>query len=102
MTRKAVAEKQGCLLKGYVKVPKIQGRIQIGPHVSHQFISAVGTFNFPLDYSHRFVKLTFGEESQLQKVRSKFSQGQLEALQGTSRIKKYELAHKPVRIESIS
>lgn len=71
--RLAVAEKQGCELSGYVKVNKVDGKLQFGPHRTHHYIGTVGNMNFPLDYSHKIVHLSFGDEHQLKKVKSKFS-----------------------------
>ncbi|CAD8068774.1 unnamed protein product [Paramecium sonneborni] len=97
--RTAVGEKQGCEVVGSLKVNRVRGKISFGPHRSHSYIGAVGNIHLPLDYSHKFIQFTFGDENALKKVKSMFKQGQLESLAGTQRIKKYELASQSMQHE---
>ncbi|CAD8059257.1 unnamed protein product [Paramecium primaurelia] len=97
--RKAINEKQGCEVVGNLKVNRVRGKISFGPHRSHSYISEVGNINLPLDYSHKFISFSFGDENALKKVKSMFQQGQLESLSGTQRIKKNDLASQSMQHE---
>lgn len=63
--RTAVNEKQGCEVVGFIKVNRVKGKISFGPHRSHAFIGAVGNLHLPLDYSHKFVSFSFGDDRHL-------------------------------------
>ncbi|CAK93028.1 unnamed protein product (macronuclear) [Paramecium tetraurelia] len=97
--RTAINEKQGCEVIGNLKVNRVRGKISFGAHRSYSYIGAVGNLNLPLDYSHKFVSFSFGDEDALKKVKSLFQQGQLDSFAGTQRIKKPELASQSMQHE---
>lgn len=80
--------KEGCRLKGNIKVNKVPGNFHISSHAYHDKIySIIGHEIGKLDFSHEIVHLSFGENQDLQVIQSTFHEGVLSPLDTVKKIK---------------
>lgn len=78
---------QGCRIKGYFLVNKVPGNFHISSHAFGPTIQRLASEGYLLmDVSHRINHLSFGNDDEIGKVKSIFSEGVLNPLDKTEKI----------------
>ena len=85
--RKAVQNEEGCQIVGNLEVLRVPGNFHISSHAFGSIIArlaAEGLYKF--DISHTINHISFGDESDIKKIRSNFNVGILNPIDGVSKI----------------
>lgn len=87
--KKEISNKEGCQLVGNINVLRVPGNFHISSHAYGKTIAMlIGEGNFKYDISHKINHISFGDESDIQDIKSKFNVGNLSPLDGFTRNKK--------------
>jgi hypothetical protein len=86
--KQQLQDKEGCRLKGNIKVNKVPGNFHISSHAFHDRVHAVvGNDIGKLDFSHEIVHLSFGENHDIQTIQTAFHEGVLSPLDSVKKIR---------------
>lgn len=89
--KREIQNKEGCQLFGNISVLRVPGNFHISSHAYGKTIARLINENiFKYDISHKVNHISFGDESDIQLIKAKFNVGNLNPLDGISRIKKGE------------
>jgi len=87
MVKSEINNTEGCRIRGYFFVNKVPGNFHISSHAFSPIIHklfADGYTNF--DVSHKITHLSFGEDKDLKVIKQNFADGELNPLDGVSKI----------------
>jgi len=85
--KKAVLDKEGCKLEGTIQVLRVPGNFHISTHAYGSIVAKLLSEGiFKLDLSHKINHISFGDESDLRHIKSKFDVGILNPLDGVEKI----------------
>jgi hypothetical protein len=86
LVKKEIIDEEGCRLKGYFYVKKVPGNFHISSHAYGDFVRQLSMEgHFKIDLSHHIVHLSFGDDKDIQTIKSKFGTGELSPLDNTSK-----------------
>jgi hypothetical protein len=85
--KKAVLDKEGCKLEGTIQVLRVPGNFHISTHAYGSIVAKLLSEGiFKLDLSHKINHISFGDETDLRNIKSKFDVGILNPLDGVEKI----------------
>lgn len=85
--KKAVLDKEGCKLEGTIQVLRVPGNFHISTHAYGSIVAQLLSEGiFKLDLSHKINHISFGDETDLRNIKSKFDVGILNPLDGVEKI----------------
>ena len=91
--------REGCQIYGYIMVNKVPGNFHISMHSYHDIVMEAFDNNVArLDLSHRISHISFGDNKDLQQIRTEFEEGVLAPLDGLKRMRA-EAVQTPVNYE---
>jgi len=88
--KKALEDGESCQVFGFFEVNKVPGNFHISSHAYQNIIPAFMNQNklTTIDLSHQINHISFGDDSDLKQIKSKFDKGVLNPLDGKTRTKK--------------
>ena len=85
--KKAVLDKEGCKLEGTIQVLRVPGNFHISTHAYGSIVAKLLSEGiFKLDLSHKINHISFGDETDIRNIKSKFDVGILNPLDGVEKI----------------
>ncbi len=85
--KKAVDEQEGCRLEGTIQVLRVPGNFHISTHAYGSIVAKLLSEGvFKIDLSHKINHISFGEETDLRNIKTKYNVGILNPLDGVEKI----------------
>lgn len=73
-TVKAIQTEEGCLVEGLVIINKVPGNFHLSTHAFGEVIQRLYMTGFRLDFSHTINHLSFGNDTQMKQIKSKYDE----------------------------
>lgn len=85
--KKAILNEEGCKLEGTIQVLRVPGNFHISTHAYGNIVTKLMSEGiFSTDLSHKINHISFGDETDLKNIKSKFDVGILNPIDGVEKI----------------